>query len=129
MNITEAFKDFLVAEGFGTFGSDLFIGTVPKSAPNNCMWILSAGGSPISRNITNNKQKQYIVSVFYRNTDQQDVYETLQELEELINSDGCTQLGSYNTFDIECTLFPTDNDLDMEDRSVGLIEVAITIYL
>jgi hypothetical protein len=129
MNITAAFKDFLVTEGFGVFGDDLFIGTIPQESPDKAMWILSGGGSPSSDKFTNNKEKQYIVSVFYRNTDQEDVYETLQRLEELVNSNGCTQLGDYDTFDMQCTLFPTDNDLDQEDRTVGLIEVTITIYV
>lgn len=129
MNITRSFADFLVAQGFGTLSTDIFVGGVPQDAGNKALWLLSGGGSPTQTNVTNNKQKQYIINVFYRNTNQEDVYDTLQAIEELINSDACTQLGGYDTLDMTCTLFPTDNDLDVEDRTVGLLEITVTTYL
>ena len=128
MNVTKEFAEFLEDEGYGTLGTDLFVGGAPQDAPDVCYWVLSGGGSPTSTNLTNNKQKQYIINVFFRDTDQENVYEKLQAIEELINSDACTQLGSYEVLGIECTLFPTDNDLDVEDRTIGLLEATITIY-
>jgi hypothetical protein len=128
MNITREFVNFLATKGFGTFGTSIFIGGVPQEAPDASMWVLSGGGTPSVKNETNNMRKKYVFNVYYRNKDAEDVYETLQELEELINSDACTQLGSYETLDMECTLFPTDQDLDIEDRTVGLLEVTATVY-
>lgn len=129
MNIAKSFAEFLVDNGYGTLGVDLFIGGVPQDAGNKAMWILAGGGAASTKNTTNEKLKQYIISVYYRNTDMQDVYETLQRLEELINSDACTQLDGYDTIDLEATGFPTDNDLDADDRTIGLLQVTLTTYL
>jgi hypothetical protein len=128
MNIVRAFVDYLESLSFGNFGTDIFIGGVPQSAPDKCMWLLSSGGSPTNRNETNEMVKRYVVNVFYRNTDQEDVYDTLQEIEEAINGDSCVNLTGYDTLSMEATNFPTDQDLDNEDRTVGLLQVTITVY-
>lgn len=73
--------------------------------------------------------KQYLISVYMRSLDASLVYDQLQALEESLNSDGCTSLNGYDTIDIEATTFPTDQDLDNEDRTVGLLQATITTYL
>lgn len=128
MNIAKAFVDWLQGLGYGTFGTDLYIGGVPLDAPTSAFWVLSAGGAPKKKNQTNEMRKDYVISLFYRNTDAEDVYETLQEIEEILNSSGCPAIGPYDTIEVVCNQFPTDNDLDAEDRTVGLLEVTITTY-
>lgn len=128
MNIAKAFTTFLQANGFGTVGTDLFLGAAPKK-PSTCYWVIPAGGINKQKNVTNNKLKNYVLNVFYRNTSQVTVYENMQALEELINSDGCTQLTGYDTIEMEAILYPTDQDIDVQDRTVGLLEVTITTHL
>lgn len=118
----------MTAEGYGAFGTDIFIGAAPLEAKDAIFWIVAAGGSPIGKNHTGEKVKNYILSVFYRNTDAADVYEKVQAFEELINSGNCTQLNGYDTIEMSATSFATDQDLDNEDRTIGLIQVTLTIY-
>lgn len=129
MNIVRAFVDFMEDEGFGTFGSDLFIGVAPYDAEDACWWVIAAGGTPVLRNETGEKLKQYTLNVYYRSNDAADVYETLFDLEQSLNAGDCAELENFDTMDIEALLFPADQDIDAQERSVGLVQVTITIYL
>lgn len=129
-NIARDFAQYLEDNGFGTFGIDLYVGAVPKETehPDDVMWVIAGGGNPIIKNTTGEMMKEYLVSVYYRNTSSETVHNTMQELEELINADGCTQLTNFDTVDLDATLFPADQDLDAEDRDVQLLEVTVTTY-
>ena len=89
---------------------------------------MSGGGSSSIKNQTGERVKDYLVSVFYRNVDAEDVYESLQELEEDLNSKECLELEDYETVEIEAVSFPADQDLDSEDRTVGLLQVNLRVY-
>lgn len=128
MNIANSFIQYLVSAGYGTFGTDLFVGGAPQEAPDEIMWVVAGGGQPIQRADSGEVIKQYILNVFFRSTDQEVVYDTLQELEVELNAGNCTQLANFDTIDMEATQFPADQDLDNEDRSVGLLQVTITTY-
>lgn len=130
MNLIEAFTDYLQTLGIATLGQDLFIGGAPSSneAPDNLWWILSEGGSPIAKNSTGEVQKQYTVSVYCRNQDYKTIYDAMFALEEDLNCSGCTQLAGFDTDDITVTSFPIDQDLDSEDRKVGLLQATIKTY-
>jgi hypothetical protein len=129
MTISKSFATYLQSAGFGTLGTNLYIGGAPMDAPDTCMWILAGGGSPIVKNQTGEKVKQYFLSVFYRSTDAEDVDDTLHALEVNLNSPTCPQLTDFDTIEIECTSFPTDQDIDNENRTEGLLQVTITNYL
>jgi hypothetical protein len=129
MNITQSLAEYLIDEGFGTaLGTDIFIGGIPQEAPSASWWLVSAGGSPTSTNQTGEKFKTYLVDIFYRNLEAQDVYNELQSLEIELNKSHCAQLSGFDTMEIEATLFPTDNDIDLEERTVGTIQVTIKTY-
>lgn len=128
MNINKSFATYMEDQGYGTFGDDLYIGGVPLEAPDVCWWIISGGGASEPKNTTGERQKRYIVSVFYRDIDTEEVYEKLQALEEEINSVECIDLDGYETVEAEATIFPADQDLDSEERTVGLLQVTLTIY-
>jgi hypothetical protein len=130
MNIAEAFADYLVNLGKGTLGQNIFIGQAPSSnrVSDSIWWIVGNGGSSLQKNSTGESLKNYQLSVYYRNRDYKTVYDTLSDLEESINCDGCAQLDSFDTIDIEASTFPVDNDLDNEDRKVGLLQVNLTTY-
>ena len=115
-------------EGFGTFGTDIFIGVAPQNAPDPCYWLTTSGGSPESRNDTGEVIKIYTINLYYRNTDAEDVYNKMQELEVEFNKANCTQLNGFDTIQLSATLFPTDQDIDNEERTVGIIEITVKTY-
>lgn len=129
MNIARSFSLYMESLSLGTFGTDLYIGSVPLNADDPVWWIVTSGGSTESKNQTGEKVKQYILNVYYRNTDAEDVYETLQDFEETVNSDACTQLQGFDTIELEATQFASDQDIDNQDATVGLIQVTIRTYL
>jgi hypothetical protein len=128
MNITQSFAQLLETELSTNLGQNLFIGGAPLDAPDVCWWVLSAGGVNISKQVAGEKQKNYTISVFYRSLNPEDVYDNLQNLEEMINAGDCKELNDYDIIEMEAILFPTDQDLDNQDRTVGLLQVTITTY-
>lgn len=130
MNITKSFAEFMQANSYGSLtGKTLFIGGAPLDVADAIWWIISGGGSSSSTNATGQRMKNYLINVFYRDTDQEQVYEKLQAFEQFINSGDCTQLAGYDTVEMEATTFPTDQDLDNEDRTVGMVQVTLTTYM
>lgn len=127
MTILESFAQLMADNGFGVLGTDLFLGSAPNE-PTSLWWIVALGGTPTVRADTGEKIKEYILTVFYRNNDAQDVNQRLQELEEFLNNKDCKDLSGYDTLDIEASGFFTDNDLDLEDRALGSIEVTAKVY-
>jgi hypothetical protein len=137
MNVSQAFANYLQDLGIATLGQDLLIGRAPdineklsdgSRVPDNLWWILTDGGSPIKKNQTGESMKSYQVLVYCRNTDYKTIEDTMFQLEEDINCDGCTQLEGVDTIDIEASVFPIDEDLDSEERKVGLLRATIIVY-
>ena len=128
MNIARSFVEYMEDLSMGTFGTDIFVGNIAMDAPNKAWWVLSSGGVTFGKNSTGERIKNYTLSVYYRNTDAEDVYETMQEFEDEINSKHCVQLDTYDTIEMEASVFPTDQDLDNEDRVVGLMQIKISVY-
>lgn len=128
MNITESFVNYMEDLSFGTFGTDIFIGIIPETAPDKSWWVIPAGGSPVKKNHTGERIKDYLLNVYYRNTDAEDVYETIQEFEEEINTKQCIQLDTYDTIEMEASVFQSDRDLDNEDRVVGMLQIKVSVY-
>ncbi len=129
MTLKRSFAAYMELKGFGVFGTDLFLNGAPQDAPEACWWVLATGGAPISENRTGEKLKKYVVSVYYRDLDAQIVDEKLHEFEEELNTQFCDQLEGFVTVDIEVTTFPTDQDIDVNERTVGLAQVSIQTYL
>lgn len=128
MNIVQSFVEYMEDLGLGTFSTDIFIGGAPLDAEDPIWWVLSAGGSSVSKNNTGERFKKYNLEVYYRDASAEDVYNLLQTLEEDINGKHCTQLTGYETVEMEAVLFPTDKDIDNEERTVGMLQVSITVY-
>lgn len=125
--VTEAFAKFLEDNSVATFGTDLFIGNVPTQ-PDTLYYLITAGGSPVSKLTTGERVKQYFISVYYRSLSGKDIERKLFALEELINTPGCVQLEGFNTHEVEATQFPSDEDNDNEERRIGMLQVNIKIY-
>lgn len=128
MNVARSFVTFLENEGYGTFATDIFVNVIPKEAPDECICVIAEGGSPEIRNQTGETMKDYILNIRYRALTDQAVYENIQALEEIINSDSCTQLSGYDTIDMQATQFPVSEDIGDENRSIGLLQVTLRIY-
>lgn len=130
MNIATSFATYLQSLSIATLGQDLFIGTAPSSneAPDTIWWIVANGGGPLRKNQTGETTKSYTVQVYCRNRNYRELADQMSLLEENLNCDKCTQLDGFETVDIEATVFPTDIDLDDEDRKVGLLQATITTY-
>lgn len=128
MNIAESFSTYMQSLSLGTFGTDIYIGSVPLDAPNTCWWIISSGGSPVQKNHTAEVMKQYNLDVYYRSTDSESLYNTLHDFEVTLNNPNCTQLTDFDTIEIQAISFPADQDIDNEDRTVGLLQVTIRTY-
>ena len=90
MTVTEAFIEWLEAQGVATFGQDLYLRRVPdsKQTPSSLYWIIPSGGFPLGRNRTGEMIKQYSYQINYRSKKAKEVEQKLFELEELINCQG-----------------------------------------
>lgn len=130
MNIVDSFAEYLQDLGIATLGQDLFIGEAPssKQVSNSIWWIIDDGGNNQLDLSTGEKIKIHRISVYNRGNNYQTVKDDIHEAELLINDDGCTQLNGYETLDIEVATFPIDNDIDSEDRKVGLLQVNLKTY-
>lgn len=130
MNIVDSFADYLQDLGIATLGQDLFIGEAPssKQVSNSIWWILDDGGDNQLHLSTGEKVKLHRISVYNRGVNYQTVKDDIHNAELLINNDRCTQLNGYETLDIEVATFPIDNDIDSEDRKVGLLQINLKTY-
>lgn len=130
MSLVSAFATYLQSVTGTTLGQTLFIGEAPssKKVVDAIWWIVENGGGVIQKNATGEATKSYQFNVFFRSRDYEAIKDAMYELEEDLNCDNCSQISGYDTIDIEATTFPIDNDLDSEDRKVGLLQVTITTY-
>jgi hypothetical protein len=128
MNLARAFVDYLEDVTATTFGQDIFLGGAPLDADDAIWWVTANGGTIEKALQTGENLKSYQFNVYYRDLIEQNVYDKLQDLEETINSDGCTQLDGYDTIDLSAGLLMVDQDIDDEDRKVGLLQVNIRIH-
>lgn len=130
MNIVEAFAGWMEDESIATLGQDMFISRARTSTtvPDAIYWLTAAGGSSGDRNVNGGRQTTSTVNVFYRNTNPKTVYDNLATLADLVNGAECPSLSGFDVVQVETTGPYTDEDLDDENRTVGLLVVTITIY-
>lgn len=130
MTIIESFCKYMETLGVGTLGQDIFIGEAPssKKAQDSLWWVIDTGGSRLSKNYTGETIKQYSLSVYRRGIDYKNVKEALYAFEESIGCSDCAQLEGFQVIEIEVISFPIDQDLDAEDRKVGLLQINIKTY-
>lgn len=130
MNLIEAFVGYLEDLGIGTSGSDIFIGQAPSSdkVPDDIWWVVASGGSPASVMQTGESIKTYQIDIFRRARDYQTVYDDLHDLEQQLNCSECVEIEGFDTISAQAQTFPIDNDLDQEDRKVGLLQATLTIH-
>lgn len=126
--VSEAFIEWLENQGVAQFGVDLYSPQVPNEAPDATYWLTTSGGNVVRVLATGEKVKAYNLSLYYRSQSGKDIERKLFRLETLLNSPGCVSLTGFEVYEISASQFPTDDDLDQEDRRVGFIQVNIQIY-
>lgn len=130
MTVAQSFIKWLEDQDVATFGQDLYLRRVPdsKSTPDALYWIVPNGGFPLGKNKTGEIIKQYSFLINYRSTSVRDVEEKLFALEELLNCQNCVELEGFEVLEIEVDAYPSDGDIDEEDRETGLLQVNIKTY-
>lgn len=128
--LSEAFVQFLEEHDIATFGQDLYINEVPSSndTQDSVYWILTSGGSPISKLRTGELVRLHAITVNYRSISGQDVEKKLHALAELLETPNCVQLNGFETIDISVAQFPAQSDTDVEKRKRGMLRVTIQTY-
>lgn len=129
MNIVRAFANYLEASDVATLGQDLFISRAPSSNKviDRIFWIKANGGTQLSRTINGSVIQNHVIEVYHRDVNTEAVYETLQELGDDLSCAGCLTLEDYDVVEAVVNGPWTDQDLDNEERLVGLMQVTITI--
>ena len=130
MTIAESFVDYMEELDVGTSGQNIFIGETPPSnyVDDNLWWVIQSGGSKTLKAFTGESIKQYSLLVYNRGRDYGLVSSRLSNLEETLNCPSCVELDGYEVLEMEVVQFPTDQDLDSEDRKVGLLQINIKTY-
>lgn len=130
MTISRAFVKFLEDKGCGIFGQNIFLYRVPNSlkTQTELYWVIPSGGMKISTNKTGEAIKAYNFLIYFRSNEAKVVDETLSELEEMLNCSSCVKLDGFELVSINTTQFPADQDIDSENRMVGMIQVQLSVY-
>lgn len=130
MTISRAFVKFLEDKGCGIFGQNIFLYRVPNSlkTQTELYWVIPSGGMKISTNKTGEAIKAYSFLIYFRSNEAKTVDETLSALEEMLNCSSCVELDGFELVSINATQFPADQDLDSENRMVGMIQVQLSVY-
>lgn len=130
MTISKSFVDFLEKKGYGVFGQNIFLYRVPNSlkTETELLWVIPSGGQPIRLNQTGEMVKEYSFLIYYRSMSAEKVDKALNDLEQVLNCSSCVSLDGFELVSIRATQFPADQDLDAENRMVGMINCAIQVY-
>lgn len=130
MNLVEAFANYFETISNTTLGQDLYISKAPSSnkVTDRIWWVIGRGGAVTQTSVTSERTKERIIEVYYRDRDAKAVYNALEAVEEQLNCANCVELEGYDVGDVTCQILFVDNDLDLEDRVVGLLQVNITVY-
>lgn len=128
--ISQSFSNFLESKDIATSGQDLYINRVPntKNTQESIYWIISAGGNPISKLSTGEMIRLFAIDIYYRSKSGRQVDEKLTELNDMLCLPDCVQLEGFETIDVSVSQYPASQDLDQEDRQVGLLRVNIQTY-
>lgn len=126
--VGEAFVKFLQDKGFGTFGTDLYLGQLPLDAPDEAWLVIVTGGSPDMVTADGGMLKIYTFNVYRRSLAGKEIERQLFSLEETLNCSTCVNLDGFDTIYSRATQFAQDNDLENENRRIGLIQAQVRLF-
>lgn len=126
--VGEAFVKFLESLNTGTFGQDLFLGQIPKEAPDNSWLVVVSGGEPEMVTLDDSMIKLYTFNIFHRSLAGKELGRELFSLEETLNDTSCVNLEGFETIYSRATQFAQDIDLENEGRRIGLLQAQIRLF-
>jgi hypothetical protein len=127
MNIVQSFANWMEDNSLATLGQDLFISRA-RTTPDALFWLVSTGGASSTRNVNLGYQVTHTIALHYRDSDPETVYETLNTVQNVVLGEDCFYLDGFDVISVNTSGPFTDQDLDNDDRAVGLLEISITTY-
>lgn len=130
MTLSQSFVKFLENKGYGIFGQNIYLYRVPnsKKTETEVLWLIPTGGFPASVNKTGELVKAYQMLIYFRSNSAKKIDEVLNDLEQTLNCAQCVNLVGFELVSIRATQLPADQDLDSENRMVGVINCQIQVY-
>lgn len=119
--------DFLCETFDLTFGSDMFYMRVPDEE-GPVFWLIQTNGFIQKELKTKQKVKEYQFLLYYRDRKAANVDKKIFEIETILNRLTCTKLENYYLYSLKTSNLGTDEDVDVEGRYRGVLEIAIQIY-
>lgn len=126
--VGEAFVKFLMDQGIGTFGTDLFLNQIPLDAPDNAWLVVVSGGEADMVTVDEAMIKLYSFNVYRRSLAGKELERELFDLEEVLNRTSCVQLDGFETIYSRATQFGQDVDLENENRRLGMIRADVRLF-
>lgn len=126
--VGEAFIEFLQDKGYGTFGTDLFLGEMPLDAPDEAWLVTVGGGNPEMVTLDGAMLKLYTFNVYRRSLAGKELERKLFSLEETLNCASCVNLSGFETIYSRATQFAQDMDLENENRRIGVIQAQVRLF-
>jgi hypothetical protein len=126
--VGEAFIKFLEDKGIGTFNTDLFLGEMPKDAPNDSWLLIVSGGQPDTVTLDGGMIKIYTFNIYRRSLAGKKIERDLFNLEEQLNCATCVNLEGFETIYSRAIQFAQDIDLDNANRRIGLLQAQVRLF-
>ncbi|MEI7632354.1 MAG: hypothetical protein WCJ60_03455 [bacterium] len=126
--VGEAFVKFLEDKAIGTFGTDLFLGSLPIEAPDDAWLVVVGGGNPEVVTLDGGMIKLYTFNIYHRSLAGKELERELFSLEEALNCASCVNLSGFETIYSRATNFAQDVDLENEDRRIGLLQAQVRLF-
>lgn len=126
--VGEAFVKFLEDKGIGTFGSTLYMGELPLTAPDDCWLVVVSGGRPDLVTADGSMIKLYTFNIYHRSLAGKEIERSLFSLEEALNCTTCVNLDGFETIYSRATNFAQDIDLENENRRIGLLQAQVRLF-
>lgn len=126
--VGEAFLSFLQDLGIGTFGTDLFYGEIPQTAPDDSWCVIVSGGNPDTVTLDGGMIKLYTFNIYRRSLAGKKIERDLFSLETTLNCASCVDLVGFETIYSRATQFAQDIDLDNASRRIGLLQAQVRLF-
>lgn len=130
MTVSQSFIKLLENKGYGVFGQNIFLYRVPNSlkTQTELFYVIPSGGSVTRTYSDGAKVKLYQFLIYFRSNKAERVDKVLAEMEDNLNCSGCVELEDYELVSLNTSQLPADQDLDSENRMVGLLQVQLEVY-
>lgn len=119
--IEAEFAQLLVNNGFGTLGTDLFVGD-PDPQVDNCLWVVRDPSDERDRYVNTSYAT---IGVWGRNTSTTTLAATMQSLDDTIHGIHGINTASYEIYFIHTSMPPQDLDRDDNRRKLYMMKFRI----